>query len=139
MSKVIQGRETSQVNYFRFTPKQGKVAEPFIVEIDALSATKNLVYSYRVSEREEEGKFVIGERQEFKMQTSIKLAPKPISNLESIDQSEDEFYPDEDMEVRVLKLGNSDSSSNQSSSKCVEPSDGDKGRIKAELIQYLHI
>jgi hypothetical protein len=30
------------------------------VEIDALSPTKNLVYAYRVSEREEEGKFVLG-------------------------------------------------------------------------------
>lgn len=43
------------------------------------------------------------------------------------------------MEIRMLQLGDGDSSSDQSSSKCVEPSDGDKGRIKAELIQYLHV
>jgi hypothetical protein len=58
--------------------------------------------------------------------------------LETIEQSEDEFYPDDDMEIRMLELGDEDSGDDSSSSKCIEPSDGDKGRIKAELIQYFH-
>lgn len=64
------------------------------------------------------------------MQTSVKLQPKPISNLETIEQSEDEVYPDEEMEIRVLDLGD-EGSEEESSSKCIEPSDGDRGRIKA--------
>lgn len=72
------------------------------------------------------------------MQSSVKLPPRPISNLETIEQSEDEVYPDDDMEIRVLELGD-DESEEESSSRCIEPSDGDKGRIKAELIQYLHV
>jgi hypothetical protein len=54
------------------------------VEIDAVFATKNLVFAYRVSEKEEEGRFVLGEKQEFKIQTSVKLPPKPVSNLQTI-------------------------------------------------------
>lgn len=42
------------------------------------------------------------------------------------------------MEIRVLELGD-DESDEDSSSRCIEPSDGDKSRIKAELIQYLHV
>lgn len=72
------------------------------------------------------------------MQTSVKLPPRPASNLETIQQSQDEVYPDDDIEIRVIQLGD-DESEEESSSKCIEPSDGDKGRIKAELIQYLHI
>jgi hypothetical protein len=70
-----------------------------------VAPVKNLVFSYRVSEREDEGRFVMGEKQEFKMQTSVKLPPKPTSNMETIEQSEDEVYPDDDMEIRVLELG----------------------------------
>ena len=63
------------------------------------------MFAYRVSEKEEEGRFVLGERQEFKMQASVKLQPRAASNLETIEQSEDEVYPDDDMEIRVLELG----------------------------------
>lgn len=38
----------------------------------------------------------------------------------------------------MLELGD-DESDEDSSSRCIEPSDGDKSRIKAELIQYLHL
>jgi hypothetical protein len=126
------------VSYFKFTPRAGSNAEPFTISMDHIGQTKNLVCAYKINEIEEDYKFILGEKQEFKMQTSIKVQPKPDSNLENIEQSADEFYPDDDMEVRVLQLGDEESSDNESSSKCVEPSDGDKGRIKAELIQYLH-
>lgn len=58
-----------------------------------------------------------------------------------IEQSEDEVYPDDDLEVKVLDLGGDSANDGESSSsheKCFEPSEGDKGKIKAELIQYLH-
>jgi hypothetical protein len=44
------------------------------------------------------------------------------------------------MEIRMLDLGDGDSDSDDdSSSKCIEPSEIEKGRIKGELIQYFHV
>ena len=39
------------------------------------------------------------------MQASVKVAPRPSSNLETIEQSEDEYYPDDDMDIRFMDLG----------------------------------
>jgi len=39
------------------------------------------------------------------MQASVKVAPRPSSNLETIEQSEDEYYPDDDMNIRELDFG----------------------------------
>ena len=96
-----EGRQSSQTAYFKFSPKSGTSVEPFIVEIDAAGQAKNLVLGYSF----DQGKFVLGEKQELKMQTTVKLPPRPTSNLETIEQSEDEVYPDEDMEIRFLELG----------------------------------
>jgi hypothetical protein len=46
----IQGRETSQVRYLKFTPKAGSSAPPFTLEIDHIAPVKNLVYAYRINE-----------------------------------------------------------------------------------------
>jgi hypothetical protein len=39
----------------------------------------------------------------------------------------------------VLELGDGDSDSSGNSSKCIEPSEIEKGRIRGELIQYFHV
>jgi hypothetical protein len=73
------------------------------------------------------------------MQASVKLAPRPSSYLQTIEQSEDEYYPDDDMEIRLIDFGDDDDSYSGDSSKCIEPSEVDKGKIKGELVNYLHI
>ena len=73
------------------------------------------------------------------MQASVKVAPRPSSNLETIEQSEDEYYPDDEMEIRMIDIGKDDYFNSEDSSKCIEPSEVDKGKIKGELIGYLHI
>jgi hypothetical protein len=37
--------------------------EPFLIEIDSLSQAKTLVFSYKIVEKEEDAKFVMGEKQ----------------------------------------------------------------------------
>lgn len=68
----------------------------------------------------------------------MKVAPRPSSNLETIEQSDDEYYPDDDMEIRVIDLGDYADEDSEDSSKCIEPSEVDKGKIRGELINYLH-
>jgi hypothetical protein len=37
--------------------------EPFLIEIDSLSQAKTLVFAYKIAEKDEDAKFVIGEKQ----------------------------------------------------------------------------
>jgi len=42
------------------------------------------------------------------------------------------------MEIRVIEFGDDDDSYSGDSSKCIEPSEVDKGKIRGELINFLH-
>ena len=81
---------------------------------------------------------------EYKLQTSVIEPPKKESNIENLpDPDSDEFlFRDIDesrLNSNLIKLQESGEDDNYSGdSKCFEPSDGDKGKIKSELVEFLY-
>ena len=80
------------------------------------------------------------------MQTTVVEPPKKESNVEQLPEpdSEGEIYFRDIDESRfnenIIRLQDSGEEDNASGeSKCVEPSEGDKGNIKTELANFLHV
>lgn len=71
---------------------------------------KNAIHSFHIQESEKETGLVIGEKQEYKVQTAVTLPPRANNHIEELDQSRSEYYPDDEVEDRFLELGDDSSS-----------------------------